>query len=134
MIDIENEVFSKIAAELRSRFPKIQVIGEDARTDSPFPCASIVEIDNYTLRRTQDSRGNEHHAHITYEVNVYSNRTAGKKTECKKIYAAIDDVLIGLGFTRTLRQPVGMDDATIYRMVGRYTAIVSENKTIYNRR
>lgn len=134
MIDIENEVFSKIAAELRSRFPKIQVIGEDARTDSPFPCASIVEIDNYTLRRTQDSGGNEHHAHITYEVNVYSNKASGKKTECKKIYEVIDNVLIDLGFTRTLRQPVGMDDITIYRMVGRYTAIVSENKTIYNRR
>ena len=68
-----------------------------------------------------------------YEVNVYSNKTSGKKSECKEIIAVIDDILLGLGFTRTMKNPVSMDDATIYRMVTRYTAIVSTNQTIYRR-
>lgn len=68
-----------------------------------------------------------------YEVNVYSNKTSGKKAECRAIAAVIDDILLGLGFTRTMKNPVSMDDATIYRMVTRYTAVVSIDQTIYRR-
>lgn len=133
MIDIENEVFTKIATELRSLFTGINVYGEDVRSPSSFPCVSIVEADNYTLRRTQDSGSNENHANVMYEVNVYSNKTSGKKTECKEIFAAIDEIMLGLGFTRSNKNPVTMDEATIYRIVGRYVAIVSTNQTIYRR-
>ncbi len=133
MIDIENEVFTKIATELRSRFSGINVYGEDVRTPSSFPCVSIVEADNYTVKNTQDSSNNENHANLMYEVNVYSNKTSGKKSECKEILAIIDEMLLGMGFTRTMKNPVTMDDATIYRMVSRYTAIVSKNRMIYRR-
>lgn len=133
MIDIENEVFTKIATELRSQFTGINVYGEDVRSPSSFPCVSIVEADNYTLRRTQDSGSNENHANVMYEVNVYSNKTSGKKTECKEIFAVIDGIMLGLGFTRSNKNPVTMDEATIYRIVGRYVAIVSTNQTIYRR-
>lgn len=133
MIDIENEVFTKIASELRSQFTGINVYGDDVRSPSQFPCVSIVEADNYTVKSTQDSGSNENHANLMYEVNVYSNKTSGKKTECKEILSVIDDILLGLGFTRTMKNPVSMDDATIYRMVTRYMAIVSTNQTIYRR-
>ena len=133
MIDIENEVFTRIATELRSRFSKVNVYGEDVRTPSSFPCVSIVEADNYTVKSTQDSGSNENHANLMYEVNVYSNKTSGKKSECKEILSVIDEIFLGMGFTRTMKNPVTMDDATIYRMVSRYTAIVSKNQTIYRR-
>jgi hypothetical protein len=133
IIDIENEVFTKIATELRSQFTGINVYGEDVRSPSSFPCVSIVEADNYTVRRTQDSGSNENHANLMYEVNVYSNKTSGKKTECKEIFAVIDEIMLGLGFTRSNKNPVTMDEATIYRIVGRYVAIVSTNQTIYRR-
>lgn len=133
MIDIENELFTRIATELRSRFDNISVYGEDVRTPSSFPCVSIVEADNYTVRNTQDSGSNENHANLMYEINVYSNKTSGKKTECKEILSVIDDMFMGMGFTRTMKNPVTMDDATIYRMISRYTATVSKNQTIYRR-
>ena len=66
-----------------------------------------------------------------YEVNVYSNKTTGKKTEAKKILSKIDDTMILLGFTRMNKFPVIMDDATIYRVVARYRGVVSQNHTIY---
>jgi hypothetical protein len=133
MIDIENEIFTKIAAELRTRFVDINVYGEDVRTPSSFPCVSIVEADNYTTKSTQDSGCNENHASLMYEVNVYSNKTSGKKSECKEILSVIDNIFLGIGFTRTMKNPVTMDDATIYRMISRYTAIVSKNQMIYRR-
>jgi hypothetical protein len=59
---------------------------------------------------------------------------SGKKTECKAIIALIDSKMEALGFTRTLMNPVpNEEDATVYRMVARYRAIVSKNKTIYRR-
>ncbi len=133
MIDIENDIFTRVAAALRADFPAINVYGEEARSPSSFPCVSIVEADNYTVTRTQDSGSNERHASLMYEVNVYSNKTSGKKAECRAIAAVIDDILLGLGFTRTMKKPVSMDDATIYRMVTRYTAVVSIDQTIYRR-
>ena len=61
-------------------------------------------------------------------------KTSGKKTECKAIIALIDSKMEALGFTRTLMNPVpNEEDATVYRMVARYGAIVSKNKTIYRR-
>ena len=133
MIDIENELFDALASKLRTKFTGISVYGEDVRTPSSFPSASILEADNYTLRRTQDSGSNENHAVLMYEVNVYSNKTTGKKSECKAIFSEIDKYLLGLGFSRLMKRPMTMDEATIYRMMGRYTAVVSQEHVIYRR-
>lgn len=131
MIDIENELFSKIKSQLEKDYKGIAVYSEEIRTHIAFPCVSIVEEDNYTFMKTQDSGSNENHANVMYEVNVYSNKTTGKKTEAKKILFKIDDIMILLGFTRMNKFPVNMDDATIYRVVARYRGVVSQNHTIY---
>ena len=44
--------------------------------------------------------------------------SSGKKTECKEIIAVIDNILLGLGFTRTMKNPVSMDDAMIATEAG----------------
>ena len=41
MIDVENEIFTKVATELRTQFPKVNVYGEDVRSPSSFPCVSM---------------------------------------------------------------------------------------------
>jgi len=42
--------------------------------------------------------------------------------------------MAGLGFTRTVKTAIpNLENATIYRMVGRYKAVVSKNKTIFRR-
>ena len=69
-----------------------------------------------------------------YEVNVYSNKTKGKKTECKNIISLIDKEMTFLGFSRSMLQPIpNMDDATIYRMTARYKAVISKDKLIFRR-
>lgn len=134
MIDIENELFTKIATALREEFSSIFVTGETVKAPASFPCVSIVEMDNYTLDRTKTSGNVENHANIVYEINVYSNKTTGKKTECKAIFKDIDREMTELGFTRIMRSPVpNMEDLTIYRMVGRYRAVISKNERIYGR-
>ena len=134
MIDIENDVFSAIATDLRAEYPSIYVVGEYVKTPSKFPCVSIIEMDNQSYRNTEDSASSENHVSVMYEVNIYSNKTVGKKMECKVIASLIDERMLALGFARTMLQPIpNLDDSTIYRIVGRYSAIVSQGKEIYRR-
>lgn len=134
MIDIENIVFDTVAEKIRDVFPDIFMTGEYVSSPPEFPAVSLVEADNSTRIETSDSGSNENHANVMYEVNVYSNKTAGKKSECKSIMALIDKEMLALGFTRATMTPVpNMNDSTIYRMVARYRAAVSTNNTIYRR-
>lgn len=134
MIDIENQVFDRVAKRVREQFPNIFIVGEYVKSPSSFPAVSLMEMDNAVLESTVDSGSNENHANVMYEVNVYSNKAAGKKSECKSIIALIDTEMTAMGFVRATLTPVPNEyDSTIYRMVGRYRAAVSSDHKIYRR-
>lgn len=134
MIDVENEVFNFVYEKLQEMYPTAYMTGEYVKSPPTFPCISLVEMDNQIYRNTRTSDSIENHVQVVYEVNVYSNKKKGKKAECKAIIGFIDKQLESLGFTRTLLNPVPNEqDATIYRMVARYRAIISKNNTIYRR-
>jgi hypothetical protein len=134
MIDIENVIFNRVATKVRDEYPDIYMTGEYVKSPSSFPAVSLVEMDNATRTDTIDSGSNENHANVMYEVNVYSNKATGKKSECKDIIALIDKEMLTLGFARNTLTPVpNMNDSTIYRMVGRYRATVSTKHEIIRR-
>lgn len=134
MINVENEIFNIIAVAVRNEYPDAYVVGEYVKSPPRFPFVSIVEIDNTAYDRTQSSGSLENHADVTYEINIYSNKTSGKKSECKAIASLLDNEFATLGFSRTMLQPIpNVDDATIYRMVGRYRGVVSKDFKIFRR-
>ena len=134
MINVENEIFDRVANAIKAVYPSVFISGEYIRTPSKFPFVSLIEMSNTAYVQTQSSAGVENHASLMYEVNVYSNKKSGKKSECKAIASLIDNELATLGFSRTMLQPIpNMDDATIYRMTGRYTAVISKDKKLYRR-
>lgn len=133
MIDIESDIYNIILSAVQSVSANAFVVSKETRTPSKFPCVSIVEAGNSTLTTTRDSGNSENHAIIMYEVNVYSNKSEGAKSECKSILSAVDTALLNIGFKRTMKRPVSLDDATKYRLIARYNAIADNNKTIYRR-
>lgn len=134
MINVENEIFDIMANAVRAKYPDAYVVGEYVKTPSQFPCVSIVEFDNTAYDRTQTSGSLENHADLTYEVNIYSNKTSGKKSECKDIASLLDNEFATLGLSRTMLQPIpNAEDATIYRMTGRFRGVVSKDKRIFRR-
>lgn len=134
MIDCENEIFNAVATRLRAAYPDIFVTGDYVSAPSSFPCVSLVEIDNATYRDSLTQEGREVHAAVTYEVNVYSNIQRGKKTECKAIASLVDETLTALNFTRMMLEPVpNLADTAIYRMLGRFRAVIDQDHTIYRR-
>ena len=134
MIDVENQVFDRVAKRVREQFPNIFIAGEYVMSPPSFPAASGMEMDNTIRESTVDSGSNENHANVMYEWNTYSNKTTGKKSECKAIMALIDKEMVDMGFVRVALTPVPNEyDSTIYRMVGRYKAAVSSDYKIYRR-
>ncbi len=134
MVDIENEIFQQVSNLLRPLYEDIFITGEYVKTPPAFPCVSLVEMDNSINTRTLDSGGKENHAILMYELNVYSNKQVGKKSECKNIAKDVSDLFQQIGFTRSMLEPIpNLEDSTIYRMTGRYTATVSKEHTIYRR-
>jgi len=122
MIDCENEVYTLIAQALRAEYSAIDIASEYVKSPSAFPHVSVVMVDNSDMEQTMDS-GDHEVAIVMFEINVFSNKTKGKKGECKKIMSIIDEVLTPRNFKRLTLTPVpNMEDASIYRLVARYRA------------
>lgn len=123
MINIEAEVFSPIYDAVTTAYPTAFVTSEYVRDPASFPHVSIVETDNYMTPGRLDTSDYERYSTITYEINVYSNKTSGKKSECRDIMMMIDRMMYDHNFVRLSMTPVpNLEDATIYRIVARYRA------------
>ena len=131
MIDLESDIFSYVANALREEFPGVFVSGEYVETPARFPAVTIVEADNRVLRRMRTEEI-ENAVSSLFEVNIYSNRASGKKAEAKLIANAVDEKMASIGYTRTFREQIpNLKDATIYRIVCRYEAVIDRNFVIY---
>lgn len=138
MIDIEGQIFAAVAVPLREKYGKdtkgqwkIWVSGESTDVPARFPAVTIEEKDNYVYTRLR-TRKIENAARVMYEVNVYTNRVGYKKQDAQEIMSFADEILANKGFTRTMMQPIdNLSDATIYRMVARYEAVVDTDHWIY---
>lgn len=132
MIDIESAVFNLIAPTLRETYGAF-VTGETIDAPASFPAVSIIETSNtvYTQARTTNI---ENAAVVMFEVNVYTNRVGYKKLDAKEILKTIDDIFAGIGFTRIMANPISnLQEATIYRIIARYEAVVDKDFWIYQK-
>ena len=133
MIDVESKIYTPIATALRTAHSGVTVSGEYVRTPSEFPFVSIIEEDNFTTLTHRDTADDEKFATVMYEVNVYSNKGAKKKSECKAIMKTIDEMMYRMNFTRISLAPIpNLENASIYRMTARYRA-ETDGTNIYRR-
>jgi hypothetical protein len=132
MIDCENEVYSMIAARLRHENSLINISSVYLDTPSSFPHVSIEMKDNAIMAKTMDS-GDYEVSVVIFEINIFSNKEEGRKTEAKKIAKVIDDLLRPYNFRRMALTPVpNMEDNSIYRIVARYR-VATDGKNFYRR-
>lgn len=134
MIDIQPEVFDRVAKRILAEYPDAYLVDETIRVPPSLPCVCLCERDNAVNAFTLDSSGEENHASIMFELDVYSANINDRKREAKHIANLADDELRKIGFLRTMLSPIDNPmDASVYRVKGRYQAIVSKNKVIYRR-
>lgn len=133
MIDIENQVISLVTDVLFANNISASVESVLNLNPSTFPTVCVEEIENSSYGLSADSKSNENHAYIGYEINVFTNDVSGKKQNAKGILSVIDDMLIARGFSRISKTQLALDNGTKYRLIARYRATVSQNETIYRR-
>ena len=132
MIDVENLVIDTVSKAIKNTtgFANTNITTDYTDMPSSFPCVSIVEADNSSYGKTQDNDLKDHHVRVMYEVNVYSNKTSGAKSEAKKLMNIVDTTFLNIKFTRTFKNSVPNKDKTIFRYVARYEAVIGEGQTI----
>lgn len=134
MIDCQNEIFTRVATTVRSAHKGTTVTGEYTRSPSKFPTLTLDEIENVTVDSLVDSSDEEKYSGVTYRLQVFSNKTAGKKTEAREIFTTADKVMLGLGFRRiTYTTTPEIYDSTIYSITATYEAIIGVDGVIYKR-
>lgn len=136
MIDIESEAVDRVKKALTKSFPGVYVTSEQGKSPPRFPAVSVVMINNPTYERTLTlGKTSENHSAPVLQIDVYSNRTEGGKSECKAVMNAADGVMQDMGLVRFFgpESTPNMLDATVCRQTARYRGIVSKNREIYRR-
>ena len=131
MIDIESQIFTKLYDAIKAVYPNCDVKSELDLEPSKSPAVMIEEINNAS--NTQTMTTTENHAVIDYEINIFSSKASGRKSEARAILSLIDSVMTKWNFQRLMTNPVSLSDSTRYRLVARYTAVVGTNEVIYRR-
>lgn len=131
MIDIFNEVYTDVVNTLTEYDANITCSSVYTNTPTSYPFVSIEEIDNAIYERGSDCE-TENFAYIDYEINIYAKDPL-KKSQCDGILNVVDNKMNVLGFVRTTKNNIQNSNETIYRIIVRYTAVVSKNHTIYRR-
>lgn len=126
MIDIENIVVDKVIERLTNSFENITVSSEETKTPASFPAVLILEKSNTVYLDSRDEN-KENHANIMFQADIYDNDVNDKKATCKRISSELDSIMQEMGFTRTMCEPIAnLEDATIYRITMRFTAVASK--------
>ena len=131
MIDYEVTIFNRIyevAAPLCANKKFVSTVISERPT--AFPAASLIEIDNRTVRNRQSSTPTENYALVTYQLDVF----ATSKAKCREVYAAIDSAMIGLNFSRMSGMYIdNAQNTKVFRYTARYEAEIDPDGNIYRR-
>ena len=135
MFDFEREIFTTAANAVLATYSTCRILNAFIYAPDKFPCVSIVMSDDGTNTRMRDSSGNDNFRDITITVDVFSNKTDGKKTEAEAIMQIIIDTLFPLNFNMVSCKPASNNNnASYYKLTATFIATVDGNGTIYTRK
>jgi hypothetical protein len=130
MIDFEVKIFNKVHTVVAPLCAPKGFVSKQIVKATAFPAASLIEMDNTTVRDKLSSTPRENFALITYQLDVF----AMKKSECRAVFAAADDMMLKLNFSRMggryIDNPGNPD---VFRYTARYEAVVDPDGNIYRR-
>ncbi len=134
MINAESFVYNEVVTALRVVYPKIFVSGDPSFDVKSFPTVIFSEMTNMTASRYLTQEPDELFTDVMFEAQAFSNKTSGRRRETKEMIDTIDGVMRGLGFVRTMGQPLAnLADTTIARYVGRWHGTIGSDGYIYRR-
>lgn len=124
MIDYENKIFAIVYQAVRDYDSDIYVTKEKSVAPPSFPAVYVEQTDSYNPPEyAMVSSYEEVAARVVTTVEVYSNKTSGKRQEAKSILTVVDNALRRNGFRRTTQNYLDLTDnnnTAIIRLLARY--------------
>lgn len=134
MLDYSRQVFSRLTDTLRAKFKGIYASRNDSVSPPKFPAVTIVQKSNANYKKTMDCDCRENHVKVMFQIDIYSNapEEADRIDTAEKIACEVSDFMIGLGFSRTLCEPIpNVSDMSIYRISMRFEGVIGKDALVY---
>lgn len=129
MIDFSNEIFNAVAADLRSAYEGIKVIGEYVASPTAFPTVTIDEIEN--IPTNLDSAELPKYASVVYRVQIFCNGT-GKRAKAREIYGTVAKQLSLMGLVCvTYTTTPAIYNSEVYCITGTFRGVIDRDGVIY---
>ena len=132
MISIFNELYTLLVNALTSHDSEIETSSVYQNVPSKYPFVSFEEIDNSVYEQGSDDEEIENFVNVDYEVNIYTQNPQ-KKSKGEKIAQVVDTLMKSKGFIRTTKNAFQDTNETTYRIVIRYSGVVSKDNVVYRR-
>ena len=132
MIDISNEIYTDLVNALAIFDSSIETSSVYQNVPSKYPFVSFEEIDNSIYENGMDCCEIENFVNVDYEINIYTQNPQ-KKSKGDKIANVVDTLMKSKGFIRRTKNAFQDTNETTYRIVMRYSGVVSQDHTIYRR-
>ena len=132
MINIVNELYTDLVNALATYDTSIKTSSVYQNVPSNYPFVSFEEIDNSVNEKGSDCCEIENFANVDFEVNIYT-KDPQKKSKGDKIADVVDTLLKSKGLFRRTKNALQDTNETTYRIVMRYSGVVSKDHTIYRR-
>lgn len=130
MIDYEVQIFNRVHSAVAPLCATNKFVSKQVLSPTAFPAASLIEMDNTTVRNRQSSTPGENYALITYQLDVF----AKKKSECRAVFAAADESMLAMNFNRMSGRYIdNPGNPDVFRYTARYEAMVDPEGNIYRR-
>lgn len=128
MNDYESTIFNNVHAVASPLCAKNRFLSTPIDSYTTMPASSLFELDSRTVLQWQSSTPTENFSRVTYQLDV----VATTKAECRKIFAAIDERMIQLNFSRISANYITYpDNMKVVRYVARYEAVIDSSGNIY---
>lgn len=131
MVDIENQIVNRLIDTMDLNHPGVEVKADYIDENIPLPAVAVIDLGIQSDRFTLNNE--EYSTRVSYQIDTYTSGV-NKKQDAKAIAKSIDEAMILMGFNREELRPVeNFSNPQIYRMVGRYYAIVDKHYNIHRR-
>lgn len=132
MIDIFNETFTALVGTLADFDESIKTSSVYTNMPTEFPFVSMEEVGNDVYQNGMDDEEIENFADIDFEINIYTQDTL-RKSKANEILQVVDTFFKELGFIRMSKNNIQDNSGTTYRIVVRYSGVVSKDHIVYRR-
>jgi hypothetical protein len=129
MIDYSSEIFNAVAADLRSTYEGIKVVGEYVSSPTHFPTVTIDEIQNIPAHL--DSGNQPKYASIVYRIQVFCNGV-GKRVRAREIFGFVAVQLSAMGLVGvTYTTTPAIYNSEVYCITGTFRGVVDRDGVVY---